>query len=224
MHDEIETLLDSFLTNLENETKKIARIGLIDFTKTTTEGFFSDKIRTIFATYKKQLDEFQIKVNRDRNIVLLPHLFELVISTLTREFFMNYPNRNFSVRMEMHLKVTNKQRVNIPDITILENSKKIAIIELKWQLKLNDFKSEIERREKFSDFLYFTLLYWNQTRTVIDKMIANKCKWVYSINPYTKISAMKKGMDANQLKYIESYLDVNNSIEQIFNNILSHKM
>ena len=222
--EKLDILLESFLTNLEIETKKIAHTSLKDINQTFIQGFISERVRTVFDLYIFQLEQFRLKINRDRKIVLLPHLFELVIGTLTREFFSNYPDRKFSVQMEMHEKVTKDKRVTIPDITILEDNHKIAIIELKWDLKLKGYKNEIARRKKFSNLQYFTLLYWNQSGTMIDEMIADKCDWIYSVHPFDKIPRKKKGKDTVQLEYIKNYLEVSDPIEQIYNKIISHKL
>ncbi len=221
MTKKINTLLETFLTDLECETKEIAQTGLRDKQYTFADGNFSGRIRSIFSIYTSQLEQFRLQINRDRKIVLLPHLFELVIGTLTREFFSNYPDRKFSVQMEMQEKVTKDKRVKIPDITILEDNHKIAIIELKWDLKLKGYKDEIARRKKFSNLLYFTLLYWNETGTMIDEMIVDKCDRIYSIHPYSKLTTKKKSKTTAELEYINSHLEVTNPIEQIYKKILS---
>ena len=52
-------------------------------------------------------------------------------------------------------------------------------------------------------------------------MITDKCDWVFSVHPFTKPEKKKKERNNNEIDYIDTYLKVNNPIEEIFMRILS---
>ena len=220
MHKQTSELFEKFLKSIKEEIELIIKSVLEDWEKNKQQGILSNYIRNTINSFRKNIVD--IITFRNQSTTLVANLNEYLIGYLVKEFFSKFDDKKYKVLIEKNF--SGKKR---PDIRIDRDEEPVAIIELKFYLKNQNYKAEKERREFYKSKVKFygLLQFWSCENILIKNILIDNCDWIYLINYDEQIMQIQNNKkdefwsEENKKKAIEK-LAIINPIERLFDEIL----
>lgn len=156
------------------------------------------------------IEDKMLNALRLRKTTIKSAIFEIFIGSFIKKIFEQKYSA-LEIILDASIKIYPQKEKGFsvyPDIQIYIGNKLLGIVELKLNLKLNQYHSEVKRRKKilalYPNLFFSHLAFGIYDKSITEKIITDNCDWLYVMNFRQNA---EKYINDNKIKYSADSID-----------------